>query len=268
MPMALARDCYAKHYPNADPELDEVSALPPGNDANTDEHAQPGGKRPPIMIDRLAKAVVSGVHAAIGRIGGCLGDRDAASAIGDRAVVATTATTATAAAVTAGPLTASRRHGPRDLPTLLIAGVRAGVGAAIVMDLPMAAQSEGFTPARIAASVLRGTDPSEVPRRDAHLAHHGAGALAGVLFALAYAFLDAGLESDSAINGLSVPAYLLAVAFVVAFIYAFFAHVVLIRFGADARERASAVRRAWLVSAVVYGLAFAALVPRELEAGY
>ena len=158
----------------------------------------------------------------------------------------------------------SDRTSDPDLPTLLAAGIRAGFGAAVVVDLPMAAQTEGTTPAAIAASVLRGSVPSEVSRTDALLAHHGAGALAVVLFALAYSAIDAIIPTDSKVDGLSVSAYPLAVGSVVAFVYIFFAHLVLPNFGADAHERASTVRRAWLVSSIVYGVALAANVPRSL----
>ena len=152
-----------------------------------------------------------------------------------------------------------------DFPPSLVTGIRAGFGAAVVMDLPMATQDDGFTPARVAASVLRGTDPDEVSRTDALLAHHGAGALGGVLFALAYVVLDTVSTQHSKIDGLSVPAYPLAVGFVVVFVYSFFAHFVLPRSGADARDRAATVRRAWLASAIVYGVALAALVPRSFR---
>lgn len=159
----------------------------------------------------------------------------------------------------------SDRTSNPDLPALLAASIRAGFGAAVVMDLPMVAQEDGLTPAAIAASALRGTDPDEVSRTDAALAHHGAGLLAGVLFALSYTAIDVRSTESSRIDGLSVPAYPLAVGFVVAFVYTFFAHLVLPTFGADARERASTVRRAWLVSSVVYGVALAASVPRSLR---
>jgi hypothetical protein len=60
------------------------------------------------------------------------------------------------------------------LVTLAVGGV-AGLAAALVMDLPMSRQSEGFTPAYIAASVLRRSPPSDVSFRDANLVHHAAG---------------------------------------------------------------------------------------------
>jgi hypothetical protein len=155
------------------------------------------------------------------------------------------------------------------LPALLVAGVRAGFGAAVVMDLPMAIQKEGYTPAYVAAGVLQGQNPGEVSRVDATIAHHGAGALGGVLFALVYATLDAAAISiaESRIEGLSTPAYPIAVGFVVAFVYAFFARFVLVRFGGEARDRAGTVRRAWVVSTLVYGAVFAALVAREFPGG-
>nr|WP_231751729.1 hypothetical protein [Halogeometricum sp. CBA1124] len=47
-----------------------------------------------------------------------------------------------------------------------------GLVAALVMGLPMARQEEGFTPAYIAASILRGTTPDEVSEVDAHVVHY------------------------------------------------------------------------------------------------
>jgi hypothetical protein len=150
-------------------------------------------------------------------------------------------------------------------PALLVAGVRAGFGAAVVMDLPMAIQKEGYTPAYVAAGVLRGQDPEAVSRIDATIAHHGAGALGGVLFALVYAALDTTAISTAELRseGISTPAYPIAVVFV----YAFFARFVLVRFGGEARDRAGAVRRAWVVSTLVYGAVFAALVARAFPGG-
>ena len=154
-------------------------------------------------------------------------------------------------------------------PALLVAGVRAGFGAAVVMDLPMAIQKEGYTPAYVAAGVLRGQDPEAASRIDATIAHHGAGALGGVLFALVYAALDTTAIStaESRSEGISTPAYPIAVGFVVVFVYAFFARFVLVRFGGEARDRAGAVRRAWAVSTLVYGAVFAALVARAFPGG-
>jgi hypothetical protein len=162
---------------------------------------------------------------------------------------------------------ADRSGGSRTptLPALLVASVRAGFGAAVVMDLPMAIQREGYTPAYVAAGVLRGQDPEAVSQVDATIAHHGAGALGGVLFALVYATLDATAIStaEPGTEGLSTPAYPIAVGVVVAFVYVFFARFVLVRFGGEARDRAGAVRRAWVVSTLIYGAVFAALVARE-----
>ncbi|PSP72010.1 hypothetical protein BRC86_13660 [Halobacteriales archaeon QS_3_64_16] len=132
------------------------------------------------------------------------------------------------------------------------------------MDLPMAIQREGYIPAYVAAGVLRGQNPEAVSRVDATIAHHEAGALGGVLFALVYAALDTTAISaaESRTEGLSTPAYPIAVGVVVVFVYVFFARFVLDRFGGEARDRAEAVRRAWAVSTLVYGAAFAALVAR------
>ena len=169
-------------------------------------------------------------------------------------------TTATDPSDSSDPSDPSTGNRGSDLSASLAAGVRAGFGAAVVMDVPMVVQREGFTPAYIAAGALRGRDPEEVSRTDATVAHHGAGTLGGVLFALTYGAIEGISTGEPRRNDLSTPASPLAVGFVVAFVYGFFARLVLPRFGGDARDRAGVVRRAWLVSTLVYGAALAAFV--------
>ncbi|SFR54731.1 hypothetical protein [Halogeometricum limi] len=137
-----------------------------------------------------------------------------------------------------------------------------GFVAALAMDLPMVSQEEGFTPAYVAASILRGTDPNEVSAFDAHVVHHGAGVLAGVLYAAVYWMLAAVVPPVVAAGPISLVPHALATAAVVGFVYTVFAHVVLPR-GAERvyEERSTAVRGQWLRSSFVFGLTLAVVLP-------
>jgi len=147
-------------------------------------------------------------------------------------------------------------------PLFLAVGVVAGVVAALVMDWPMSRQPEGFTPAYIAAGVLTRSPPADVRFRTAMIAHHLAGGLAGLLYALVALGVDRVSHGLSPAIGVALHAHLLGVVVVVGFIYAFFAHLVLPRAGGRPyEEQATAVRGQWLRSAVVYGLTVLALVP-------
>ncbi len=137
-----------------------------------------------------------------------------------------------------------------------------GVFAAVVMDFPMVKQTEGFTPAYIAASVVARSRPSSVEFRNAFLLHHVAGAAAGVFYALVYLLSAGPLPPVATVGGVSATPHLLATVAVSAFIYAFFAHLVLPRRGRGIyEERATAVRGQWLRSVVVFGATVAVVVP-------
>jgi hypothetical protein len=139
-----------------------------------------------------------------------------------------------------------------NLLAWLLFGAVVGLVGAVVMDAAMHRQPDGWTPAFVAAAVLRRSRPDRVSFRDALVVHHVAGGLAGVLYAsLVYA--TATLVGPAV--GLStLVGHLVGVAGVVAFIYAFFAHLVLPR-GATGiyEERATAVRGQWLRSSLVFG---------------
>jgi hypothetical protein len=156
------------------------------------------------------------------------------------------------------------------LPTLA-AGALAGLAAAVVMDVPMSRQSEGFTPAYVAAGVLRRTTPDAVSVRDALVVHHLAGVLAGVIYAVVAGVVavltgSGGRSSPDVLAPALVP-HVAGVFVVVLFIYLVFAHVVLPRAGGTIYERrATAVRGQWLRSSLVFGAAMALLAPVLLSA--
>ncbi|SEL95244.1 hypothetical protein [Haloferax larsenii] len=143
----------------------------------------------------------------------------------------------------------------------LLLGAFAGLAAAVVMDIPMWRQEEGYTPAYVAASVLRRASPNEVSFIDANVVHHVAGALAGVLYALVHLAVDV-VVPDVPIFGLDIFPHVVAVVVVVPSIYALFSYFVLPRAGrAIYEERATAVRGQWLRSALVFGVTLLVLGP-------
>lgn len=155
-----------------------------------------------------------------------------------------------------------------QLPLLaqLAAGALAGLAAAVAMILPMSRQPEGFTPAYIAASVLRRTTPDEVSFVDANVAHHGAGVLAGALYAAVLALSSALAPDLVRMEGVELVPHLLSVVLIVLFIYAFFAHLVLPRAGGRIyEEQATAVRGQWLRSSLVFGAVLVVVGPTLLS---
>jgi hypothetical protein len=150
--------------------------------------------------------------------------------------------------------------------TTVALGAVAGLAAAVVMGLPMSRQAEGFTPAYVAASVVRGGDPGSIRFRDATLVHHAAGVLAGVLFGSLYLVFAALLPALAVVGGVRLLAHVAALGVVVAFVYAFFADLVLPRYGDEIGEdRATAVTGQWLRSSVVFGATVFLLFPLLLS---
>ncbi|KTG09217.1 hypothetical protein AUR64_15605 [Haloprofundus marisrubri] len=144
----------------------------------------------------------------------------------------------------------------------LALGALAGLVAAVVMDVPMGRQEGGFTPAYVAASVLRRTTPDEVSFRDANVVHHGAGLLAGVLYAVVLTASESVVPPVWSLGGVDLLAHLVAVGVVVGFIYGFFAYLVLPRAGRRIyEEQSTAVRGQWLRSSLVFGAALAVVAP-------
>lgn len=126
------------------------------------------------------------------------------------------------------------------------AGVAAGVAATLAMDLAMARLPEGETPPRIAAGVLTETDPVRAPERVGTVVHYLAGGLTGPLFVwLVFA-------AETAL-GPGVAATVLAGVVLYALMVGFFVLVVLPRTSLP-RQRLSAIRRDWALSAAAYCL--------------
>ncbi|MEM4781130.1 MAG: hypothetical protein QXG03_06180 [Halalkalicoccus sp.] len=141
-------------------------------------------------------------------------------------------------------------------------GALSGTLAALVMNVPIALQREGGLPAFVAAGAASGRDPETVSLRDAAIAHHVAGALAGVLYAILAGALGRIVGERTA--------RVLAVSGVVVFIDAFFSKLVFPRFGGEAAadpERAARTQSAWQRSSFVFGLALYFLAPGGDESG-
>ena len=138
----------------------------------------------------------------------------------------------------------------------------AGFFAALVTDVPMDRLDEGRTPTAVAASVLYAKPSADLRESEARSVHYTAGVLAGALFALLAAAAETVAPPVAVLpGGLPLLSHLLAGAAVLAFLYAFFGHVVLPRFGREKAGVADRVRRHWAVSATVYVLALLAGVP-------
>lgn len=142
---------------------------------------------------------------------------------------------------------------PLAVPLLFVVGIGAGVAATLAMDRVMARIDEGETPPRVASGVLTDTEPDRAPGGVASAVHYVAGALTGPLFVWLY-LVAAGVV------GAGVPAVAAAAAVCYPLMVGFFALVVLPRSHGLARQRLSAIRRAWSVEAAVYLLVLVPIV--------
>lgn len=145
-------------------------------------------------------------------------------------------------------------------------GAAVGLVATLGMNVPMHRLPEGSTPPFVAAGALTGTDPAEVAPSLASGVHYLAGMLGGVFYSVV-ALSVAGASTFRLLTPvgrtLLVP-HLLAVLATYSFLIAFFAYFVLPTFGGTARNRASRVRRDWVISAGVYALVLLVAAPVSL----
>ncbi|MFB6252190.1 MAG: hypothetical protein ABEI27_10995 [Halobellus sp.] len=137
-----------------------------------------------------------------------------------------------------------------------------GLLGALVMDVPMARQEDGFTPAYVATSVLSRSSPGEVAFGAAFALHHLTGILAGLLYAVLYLFVAAGAPNVAVFGGIGLFPHIVATTLVAGVVYAFFAHLVFPRAGGWIyEERATAVSGRWLRSTAVFGSVLGIVVP-------
>lgn len=143
----------------------------------------------------------------------------------------------------------------------LALGAVVGLAAAVVMDIPMWRQEEGFTPAYITASVFRRTAPENVDFLDANIVHHVAGILSGVFYGAVYLVVD-GVLPELPLAGVDFVPHLASMVVVVVSVNFMFSYFVLPRAGRGIyEERATAVRGQWLRSSLVFGVALLVLGP-------
>lgn len=155
--------------------------------------------------------------------------------------------------------------GAAPLELRFAVAIVAGLFATLVMTGAMSLLSEGHVPPYVAAAALFGVAPGRVTRRQADVAHYGAGILAALLFELVVVGLEgirgATVGTALVVGDVLTLADLLAAILVVGFLYAFFASLLFPRYGDylfDDEDRRERVRVHWLVSASVYGLALLA----------
>jgi hypothetical protein len=138
----------------------------------------------------------------------------------------------------------------------------AGLVAAVAMNVAMSRQEEGFAPAYVAAAVLRRTTPAATGIVAALVVHHVAGLVTGAVYGACYLLVAGVTPSLVRVGGVGLLPHLVSVTLVVAFIYAFFAHVVLPRAGREIyEERSTAVRGMWLRSSLVFGTSLLVAAP-------
>lgn len=141
-------------------------------------------------------------------------------------------------------------------------GVLVGLGGGVVMDVLLAQQEDGFAPARVAAGVLTGRSPAEVPFRDAVVVHHVASGIVGGLYSVLSFALAAVVPFGWMLWRVQVVPHALAVGTVVGFIYFFFTSVVLPRVDDGVyEERATAIHGQWLRAAALFGAVVLVGVP-------
>ncbi|WP_276272779.1 hypothetical protein [Haloarcula litorea] len=136
-----------------------------------------------------------------------------------------------------------------------------GVLAAVLMNIPMYVQPEGYRPAYVAAAGATRRDPGEVGPAAAAVAHHVAGVAAAVLYGGLTFALAAVLPTLLPLNGVPAVPHLVGVLAVTLFVYAFFERVALPRAGGSFREDADPIVRQWALSAFIYGVTLALVVP-------
>jgi hypothetical protein len=153
----------------------------------------------------------------------------------------------------------------RPVPVRLAVAVVAGFGAAAIANLPMSALPEGEVPPRVALVALWPDAPRDVVPLASRSVHYLAGISVAVGIELLLIAVE-GLRTTHVLLLRWVPLVRLgaAVAAAVA-VWTLFAALVLPRDGPDLLDaygrRAGPIRRDWFVSALVYAVAVAVLVP-------
>ena len=136
-----------------------------------------------------------------------------------------------------------------------------GAVAAVLMNIPMAVQPDGYRPAYVAAGGLRGLDPSEVSDAAAVVVHHVTGTAAALLYGAVVAVLAAVLPTAVSLNGIPAIPHLLGVVAVAAFIFYFFERIALPRAGESFQSDSEDIIQQWALSSFIYGTTLGLLLP-------
>jgi hypothetical protein len=148
------------------------------------------------------------------------------------------------------------------LATRIAIAALAGFLAMLAAGVPMDRLDEGTTPPSVAGSVLYGKPPGDLLGSEVKSTYYTAGLLAGGLFGLLAAAVDAvGPPVAVLPGGSGLLSHLLAGVGVFGLLYVGFGYVVLPRLGREKVDVADRVRRHWAISAAVYVLALLAFVP-------
>lgn len=150
------------------------------------------------------------------------------------------------------------------LPVRFAVALLAGLGAALLMNVPVNLLSRGHVPLDVAASALWRRPIGEVTISETDAVHYAAGMAAGAVFELVVLVVEAVRPVAVVLAGVVTLSELVAAVVVTAFVFGWFAFVVFPRYGGevheDETERRTVVRQ-WAVSAATYGLGMLVMVP-------
>jgi len=153
----------------------------------------------------------------------------------------------------------------RLVPVRLAIAVMAGFGAAAVANLPMSALPEGEVPPRVALVALWPDASRDVVPLASHSVHYLAGILVAVGIELLLVAVDGLRTTHVLLFGWVSVARLGTALLAGAAMWLLFVTLALPSAGPDLLDayerRAGPIRRDWFVSAFVYAVAVAALVP-------
>ncbi|QIO23943.1 hypothetical protein [Haloarcula sp. JP-L23] len=139
--------------------------------------------------------------------------------------------------------------------------VLSGVFAAVLLNIPMYVQPEGYLPAYVAAGGLTAVDPADVSTPLAVAVHHATGTAVALLYgALVYA-LAAILPAGLSLAGVPAIPHLLGAVGVTLFIYYFFERVAMPRAGGSVGGQRNDIVQQWALSSFIYGTTLALAVP-------
>ena len=136
-----------------------------------------------------------------------------------------------------------------------------GLFAALLMNIPMYVQPQGYRPAFVAAAGLTRRDPADVETALAVAVHHVTGTAAALLYGAVVVVLGAVLPSALVLNGIPTIPHLAGAAGVTLFIYYFFERIAMPRAGGSLQSDAEPIVRQWALSAFIYGATLALLLP-------